>query len=95
MSHQTLLDVEGLALSGFVKGVELVDCELKPFRRSRLRVELVDGRLVETECLPYERVSRSYLVVLRYVEFGRTISGKQLDEETIESLKFDVTGEGG
>lgn len=93
MSYPTLLDLEGLALNGLVEGVELVDCELKPLRRSRLRVALSDGRQVETECAPYERIVRSYLVILRYIEFGKLIASKQMDEKTIESLRFDTLGE--
>ncbi len=95
MSYYTLLDLEGLALNGFVRRVELVDCELKPLRKSRLRAELTDGRLAETECSPYERVVRSYLVVLRYIEFGRIVASARVDEEALESLKFDTLGESG
>lgn len=91
------MDIEGLALNGFVREVELVDCESisSRSRRSKLRVKLFDGKLLETECLPYERAVRSYLVILRYLEFGKLISSKQLDEEFIESLKFDVVEETG
>jgi len=93
MSYPTLLDVEGLALNGFVKEVELVDCELGASRKSRLKVKLFDGRLLETECSPYERVVRSYLVIVKYLEFGKIISSKQLDEKVAESLSFDISDE--
>ncbi|MEM1911480.1 MAG: hypothetical protein QW780_04150 [Sulfolobales archaeon] len=93
MSYPTLLDLEGLALNGFVKEVELVDCELKTSRKSKLKVKLNDDRLLETECLPYERIARSYLVIVKYLEFGKFISSKQPDEKTIESLSSDVSSE--
>lgn len=92
MSYPTLLDVEGLALSGFVKDAELVDCESGSARRSRLRVRLVDGRVIETDCSPYERVVRSYLVVVKYIEFGRLVASKGLDDRSLERLDFDISG---
>ncbi|MEM0066125.1 MAG: hypothetical protein QXT76_04845 [Sulfolobales archaeon] len=93
MSYPTLLDLEGLALNGFVKEAELVDCELGTSRKSKLKVKLYDGRLLETECFPYERVVRSYLVVVKYLEFGKIISSKQVDEKIAESLSSDTSGE--
>ncbi len=90
MSQVTLLDLEGLALNGLVVDVEIVDCGGGTPRRSRLRVKLADGKVVETECGLYERVVRSYLIMKKYVEFGKIISGKELSEEVIKSLKFDV-----
>ena len=90
MSSPALLDLEGLALSGFVREVELVDCSEGTPRRSRLRVRLTDGRLLESECTPYERVVRSYLVILRYVDFGRAIASGQVDEEQFRGIRFDT-----
>lgn len=90
MSQATLLDLEGLALNGLVTDVEIVDCESSTPRRSKLKVKLFDGRIFETECGLYERVVRSYLIMKRYIEFGKIISGKELNEEVIKSLKFDV-----
>lgn len=92
MSYPTLLDIEGLALSGFVRDAELIDCESGSARRSRLRVRLIDGKTIETECSPYERVVRSYLVVVKYLEFGRTVSIKGLDDGSLERLDFDISG---
>lgn len=90
MSQSTLLDLEGLALNGFVTEVEMVDCESGALRKSKLKVKLADGRSVETECGLYERVVRSYLIMKKYIEFGRVVSGKEVSEEVIRSLKFDV-----
>lgn len=95
MSYHSLLDIEGLALTGLVRDVELVDCESKSARRSRLRVRLVDGRVFETDCSPYERVAGSYLVIVKYLEFGRTISSRGLDDGSVRSLDLDVSGEHG
>ncbi|MCX8185276.1 MAG: hypothetical protein RMI56_01720 [Sulfolobales archaeon] len=91
MTYLQPLDVEGLALNGFVKEAELADCESKSVRKSRLRVKLVDGRLLETECLPYERIVRSYLVVLKYLEFGKAISSKDISEFTARVSDFDIS----
>lgn len=90
MTPYTALDVEGLALNGFVKEVDLLDCDGSLPRKSKLRVRLTDGKVVESECSLYERVVRSYLVILKYIEFGRSIAIKQIDEESIKDLKFDA-----
>jgi len=75
---------------GLVKEVSLEDCEIGPARKSKVRVALYDGRLLESECMLYERVVRSYLVLVKYVTLGRSISRGITEEEILEKVKFDV-----
>ncbi|MCS7099036.1 MAG: hypothetical protein RMH84_02170 [Sulfolobales archaeon] len=90
MSYSHPLDIEGLALNGFVREAELVNCGNGSAKKAKLRVKLIDGRLLETECLPYERIARSYLVVVKYLELGRAISSRDIGELTKIS-EFDYS----
>lgn len=85
-----LLEVEGLALVGLVKEVSLEDCEVGPTRRSKIRVVLLDGRSLESECMLYERVVRSYLALSKYVTLGKSIGRALTEEETAKRIRFDV-----
>lgn len=86
----SLLELEGLALVGLVREVSLEDCEVGPARRSRVRVVLLDGRSLESECMLYERVVRSYLVLTKYVTLGKSIGKALTEEEVTERVRFDL-----
>ncbi len=62
--------VEALALNGFVKGFEVIDCGSNLFKK--IRAKLVDGSLVESKCSFHEEVSVSVRVMASYIGFYRS-----------------------
>ncbi len=71
--------IEALALNGFVKGFEVIDCGSNLFKK--IRVKLIDGSLVESKCSFHEEVSVSVRVIASYIGFYR--SRKLLGEITV------------
>ncbi|MEM1855139.1 MAG: hypothetical protein QXO91_02185 [Desulfurococcaceae archaeon] len=62
--------IEALALNGFVKGFEVINCGSSLFKK--VRVKLVDGSLVESKCSFHEEVSVSIRVIASYIGFYRS-----------------------
>ncbi|MCS7128024.1 MAG: hypothetical protein N3E36_01970 [Sulfolobales archaeon] len=71
--------IEALALNGFVKGFEVIDCGNSLFKK--VRVKLVDGSLVESKCSFHEEVGISVRIIASYIGFYR--SRKMLGEITV------------
>ncbi|MEM1643534.1 MAG: hypothetical protein QXS70_03940 [Desulfurococcaceae archaeon] len=62
--------IEALALNGFVKGFEVINCGSSLFKK--VRFKLVDGSLVESKCSFHEEVSVSIRVIASYIGFYRS-----------------------
>ncbi len=87
----SILELEGLALNGFVDEVELIDCYVdKNVRYSKLRVKLFNNEVVETPCDHYARISRVYLVLVKYKDLGKTIVRRELSEEMMSGITYDL-----
>jgi len=85
----TGLDLEGLALNGFVKEFKVIDCErTKTIRKSKIVAKLEDGRVVETECMEYPRISRILLVLNAYSKWGKTLVIGT--EEMMSGITYDL-----
>jgi len=65
---KSLLDIEGLVLNGFVTDMRLEDCKSSKVRSSRLVARLIDGSEVVSDCYDYSRISRIYLIFIKYSE---------------------------
>ncbi|NPA85193.1 MAG: hypothetical protein GXO07_04210 [Crenarchaeota archaeon] len=66
-----LLDVEGLAMTGQIVDVKLVDvCKTK----AKLVAKTVDGKEVESVAVDKPIAAKSYFIVLEYIrQWGREI----------------------
>ncbi len=70
MKSLSLLELEGLILSGLIQRLEIVDCEHpNNVRLSKFVGTLSDGTKIVTECYEYVRLSRIYLVFTNYIKF--------------------------
>jgi len=91
----SILELEGLALNGFIDDVKLIDCYVdKNVRYSKLKVRLSNGEVVETSCDHYARISRVYLVLIKYKDLGKTIVRRELSEEMMSGITYDLDLEG-
>jgi len=88
-------ELEGLALNGFLKEFELVDCgKEKGIRYSKIIAVTLDGKRLETECMEYSRVVRIYLVLLKYRDWGRRLVREEVSEEMMSGITYDVDFKG-
>jgi hypothetical protein len=65
-----LIKIEGLAMTGFVKNVEIVECENS---RAKIKVETVDGNVMETACIEKDAARRNYGVIKLYLKWSSNI----------------------
>jgi len=87
----SILELEGLALNGLVREARIVDCsKVKGIRYSKIVAELSDGRIVETTCDFYSRIIKTYLTLIRYKDLGKTIVIKELSEEMMSGITYDL-----
>jgi len=69
-----LIELEGLAMTGYLEHVELVDCE-RPEGWKKLRVKSKQGEVKETGCMEPEAAKRNYMVFLLYIKkWGKLIN---------------------
>ena len=91
-----LLELEGLAINGFVESFTVEDCAKEgKIRISKLKVKLTDGRDVETECVEYPRLVRVILVLNRYLKWGKYLVTKEITEEMMSGITYDIDHKGG
>lgn len=76
--------LESLAMNGFAKRVEVVDCGKKRFKK--LRLILTDDSIVESECRFEEEIASSLRIIASYMGLLRL---KKVYEKTstVEGVK--------
>ena len=57
--------LESLAMNGFAKRVEVVDCDKKKFKK--LKLILTDDSIVESECRFEEEITSSLRIIASYM----------------------------
>ncbi len=83
-----ILRLEGLALNGFVTSAKLESCgEDNLFK---IVAVLDNGDVVETECMEHERISRTFIVITRYREWGRVLARREYTEEMMKGITYDL-----
>jgi len=83
-----VLRLEGLALNGFVTSAKLEKCgEDNSFK---IVAALNNGEVVETECMEQERISRTFIVITRYREWGKVLAKKEYTEEMMKGITYDL-----
>ncbi|MEB3757539.1 MAG: hypothetical protein GSR76_01625 [Desulfurococcales archaeon] len=65
-----LIKIEGLAMTGFVRNVEIVDCGDS---KAKLRVETIEGNVMETACIEKDAARRNYGVIRLYLKWSSNI----------------------
>lgn len=83
-----VLRLEGLALNGFVTSAKLEKCGGSNL--FKIVAVLDNGDVVETECMEHERVSRTFIVITRYREWGRILAKKEYAEEMMKGITYDL-----
>ncbi|HID66567.1 MAG TPA: hypothetical protein EYP32_07270 [Aquificaceae bacterium] len=70
-----ILFLEGLALNGFIKDIKIEKCSSPDNKlvKGKLIAHDINNNKYVTKCMDYGRVSRSYLVIVRYIEWGKYI----------------------
>ncbi len=86
----TILELEGLALNGFVVNARLAPCE-GPLKGFKIVADLTDGRSVETECSEHERVSRTFILVTRYRGWGSKLVKREFSGRVMRGITYDLT----
>ena len=66
-----LIKIEGLAMSGFIKDVELIKCG---DGRAKLVVLTSDGKRMETACIEKDAARRNYGVIKLYLKWSKHIN---------------------
>jgi len=83
-----VLDLEGLALNGFVETAKLEEC--KEGSTFKIIATLHNGQVVETECIERERISRTFIVITRYREWGKILAERGYTEEMMKGITYDL-----
>ncbi|MCD6487870.1 MAG: hypothetical protein J7K21_01420 [Desulfurococcales archaeon] len=68
--------LEALALNGFIKRFDIIDCDRKRFQK--IRAYLIDGSVVESECRFDEEVRVSVRIIAGYIGLYRN---KMIEKE--------------
>ncbi|RLG83382.1 MAG: hypothetical protein DRO40_04865 [Thermoprotei archaeon] len=71
-----LRHLEGLAMVGFAKKFEVIDCDRKKFKK--IRLILIDDTIVESQCRFEEEVKVSIRIIASYIGLYRN---KKIMEE--------------
>jgi hypothetical protein len=66
-----LIKIEGLAMSGLVKDIKMLNCE---DGRAKLIVSTVDGERMETACIEKDAARRNYGVIRLYLKWSKNIN---------------------
>ncbi|GEM_PF-851961 len=72
--------LEALAMNGFVKSFEVIDCDRRRFKK--IRVKLLDDTVVESRCCFDEEVSVSVRIIASYIGLYR-------NRRIMEELRID------
>ena len=72
-----LIKLEGMAMNGLIKSVELVECS-EPPGWMEIRAKTLEGKLYGTGCMEPEAAKRNYTVIKLYVKNW----GKLINEES-------------
>lgn len=80
-----LIEIEGMAMSGLVKNVEITDCD-KPKGWKRIIVTTNDGKKLASECIEPNAAKRNYMVLSLYTrKWGKSIfTGEEVAGEVLE-----------
>lgn len=80
-----LIEIEGLAMNGLVKKVEMVDCD-KPKGWKKIVVVTHDGKELASECIEPSAAKRNYMVFSLYAKrWGSQIyTGEEVEGEVLE-----------
>jgi len=69
-----LIEIEGMAMNGLIKRVELEDCETPPGWKKIIAYDHEERRL-ETGCMEPEAARRNYMVLVLYArKWGKMIN---------------------
>jgi len=73
-ANPRLIELEGLAMTGYLEHVELVECS-RPEGWKKLRVKTKEGEVLETGCMEPDAAKRNYMVFLLYIKkWGKLIN---------------------
>ncbi len=80
-----LIEIEGMAMNGLVKNVEIADCD-KPKGWKRIIVTTNDGKKLASECIEPDAARRNYMVFSLYArKWGKNIfTGEEVAGEVLE-----------
>ncbi len=70
--------LEALALNGLVDRVEVLDCEKPRFKK--IKVYLINGVSVESQCYFDEEVSVSLRIITSYMGMYRKLTSREKEE---------------
>jgi len=91
MHRVTILELEGLVMNGLIDDFKIIDCEVdKKKRYSKIVAKLRTGENVETQCLEYPRISRIYLVLVKYKDWGKTLVSEEITPEMMSGITYDL-----
>ncbi len=67
------LDLQGLAINNLMKWVKLEYCTPRNVKvpKAKLVGETLEGEIVETECIEYQRIVRTWIVIKHYEEWKK------------------------
>ena len=75
MITANVIEIEGLAMNGFIKEVTLDDCD-KPPGWIRIKVLTTEGKTLATECMEPDAARRNYMVLSLYVRRWSSLINK-------------------
>lgn len=83
-----ILHLEGLALNGFITSAKLERCGENDL--FKIVAVLDNGNVVETECIEHERISRTFIMITRYREWGGVLARREYTEEMMKGITYDL-----
>jgi len=88
-----ILHLEGMALNGFIASAKLEKCGNNENNLFRITAVLYNGNVVETECTDHDRISRTFIVITRYREWGKVLAKREYTEEMMKGITYDLDHE--
>ncbi len=83
------LDILGLAINGLLKTVKIESCtdrEAK-IQKSKIVGTTNQGEELETECIDYQRIVRTWIIIKHYEKWGKYMV---IEGAEIKGADFDI-----
>jgi len=87
------LDLLGLAINGLLRSAKMESCTdpSSKIQKSKIVGITHQGEAIETECIEYHRIVRTWIIIKHYDKWGKYM----VAEEGVASVDFDVEGDSG
>ena len=88
-ANPKIIELEGMAMTGFLKNVKMEDCE-KPPGWKKLVVSTIENETLSTNCMEPDAAKRNFMVFTLYIRNWAKLIKKDYDEEELNVENIDL-----